>query len=122
MVSYLLGVHERTLDRDYFGASFNEALLHYVAHILYLSMVEARTQAQAKERSAAEGDVPEENDFRETGLNTNPALSSYALSPYGRHFATLMNSQGPSVMVVDVEWELTHGRRLAHRDNRGCCG
>lgn len=138
MIAYLLNLHEQTLDEEHFGIQIDEAILYYTAHVIYLSLVSARTEATGREKAAAKGQVPKRPDHADYE-EIRPTDLAFNLSPFGLHYQELMGTQGPSVLAIDVQddliwrhskldcWHSYRGRgRLGRSRYRGrgmgCCG
>ena len=118
LISYLLRYHELKFSNGEWFHSRDEALLYYVAHLLYLSLVTAKTDALGRQKEAANGETPEPVDFRETALLQSPELGGYQLSPFGQHFSSLLYSQNLTVMAVQCNPRRHRTRKV---DRYACC-
>lgn len=122
-IAYLLEYHESLLSREWFVMQFDEALLYTVAHLLFLSLVEATETAKGKSTVALSGErEPEQRDFAETGLLEAPGRATYSLSPFGIHLQSIIRSSGVTIGLIDVESQIraANNGRNVDRSN-GCC-
>lgn len=89
-INYLMWVYED--DYLEFGYKGYEMLHYHVAHLLYSAVVNAITEAQAKQLSAAKGMVPQRlitETIAEGASSIVTANSDFYTTPFGRTLVTL---------------------------------
>ena len=81
-----------------------EAKLYHVAHVLYLSEVNASTNAEARQGIAAKAgqllNVTTET-FAEGTSSIDAVDSSYMITPFGRHLRTLIHQTNVGFLQLD---------------------
>lgn len=129
-ISFLLYQAEAKLSRDWYGGLWEEAVLTYTAHVLYLTVVQVPTQAVSAMRTAAKTGKVQMNNYFETGLDRvfgAPEKASYWQSPYGVHFQTLTSTANVAIVGINIANQLISqdyhqfdGARLRARANGNC--
>ena len=86
-LSYLLWVYEREYIEEYGELTAREMLMYHVAHLLYNAVVNAATEAQARQVQAAKGGNPTRivtEIMAEGSGSISAATGDLNGTPYGR--------------------------------------